>query len=219
MVVKGGITMKNKSKLQWIVMIGYLVIFALIYFSFIPSAAKADMVMDSVTSPAYHFMPQNLYHNTIYNNHVSDSYKINKTCSNRIDRIEVYKSEKRMVLIDDTDCIMKEYTVRVGFNKGAKQCEGDKKTPEGTYKIKDKRDSKYVRFLELDYPRPKDLVKAEELGCNPGNAIGIHYFNQDVMDKNTQYSGSNGCITVWNKDEIREISRLVRVGTKVIIKE
>ena len=197
----------------------FLFTWAITFFCIGNYTAKADMMMDSITSPAYRFMPQNLYHNTIYNNHVSDSYKINKTCSNRIDRVEVYKSEKRMVLIDDTDCIMKEYTVRVGFNKGPKQCEGDKKTPEGTYKIKDKRDSKYVRFLELDYPKPKDLIKAEELGCNPGNAIGIHYFNQDVMDKNTQYSGSNGCITVWNKDEIREISRLVKVGTKVIIKE
>jgi murein L,D-transpeptidase YafK len=213
MVVKRGITMKNIKLTIGICLWSILWLLIGMY------VAKADMVMDSVTSPAYHFMPQNLYHNTIYNNHVSDSYKINKTCSNRIDRIEVYKSEKRMVLIDDTDCVIKEYTVRVGFNKGPKQCEGDKKTPEGTYKIIEKRDSKYERFLALDYPRPKDLVKAEELGCNPGNAIGIHYFNKDVMDKNTQYSGSNGCITVWNKDEIREISRLVKVGTKVIIKE
>lgn len=219
MVVKGGITMKNKDKLQWIVMIGYLVAFALVYFSFIPSAAKADMVMDSVTSPTYHFMPQNLYHNTIYNNHVSDSYKINKTCSQRIDRIEVYKSKKRMILIDDTDCVIKEYKVRTGLNKGPKQCEGDKKTPEGTYYIKDKRDSKYVKFLELDYPRVKDIERAKELGCNPGNAIGIHYYNEEYTNDPSTLEGSLGCITVWNKSEIREINSLVRVGTKVIIKE
>lgn len=180
--------------------------------------SNADMMMDSVTSPAYHFMPQNLYHNTIYNNHVSDSYKINKTCSQRIDRVEVYKSEKRMILIDDTDCIIKEYTVRVGLNKGAKQCEGDKKTPEGVYKIKDKRNSKYVKFLELDYPRAKDIERAKELGCNPGNAVGIHYYNKEYTNDPSTLEGSLGCITVWNKSEIREISSILKIGTKVVIK-
>jgi murein L,D-transpeptidase YafK len=180
--------------------------------------SNADMMMDSVTSPAYHFMPQNLYHNTIYNNHVSDSYKINKTCSQRIDRVEVYKSKKRMILIDDTDCIMKEYTVRVGLNKGAKQCDGDKKTPEGVYKIKDKRNSKYVKFLELDYPRAKDIERAKELGCNPGNAVGIHYYNKEYTNDPSTLEGSLGCITVWNKSEIREISSILKIGTKVVIK-
>lgn len=181
------------------------------------STSKADMIMDSVTSPAYHFMPQNLYHNTIYNSHISDSYKINKTCSNRIDRIEVYKSEKRMVLIDDTDCIVKEYKVRTGLNKGPKHCDGDKKTPEGTYYIKAKRDSQYIKFLELDYPKQKDIDKAKELGCNPGNAIGIHYYNKEYSNDPSTLKGSLGCITVWSKSEIREINSLVRTGTKVII--
>lgn len=197
----------------------FLFTWAITFFCIGNYTAKADMMMNSITSPAYHFMPQNLYHNTIYNNHVSDSYKINKTCSNRIDRVEVYKSEKRMVLIDDTDCIMKEYTVRTGFNKGPKHCEGDKKTPEGTYKITEKRDSKYVKFLALDYPRTKDIEKAKELGCNPGSAIGIHYYNKEYTNDPSTLEGSLGCITVWNKSEIREISSLVRVGTKVIIKE
>lgn len=140
-------------------------------------------------------------------------------CTGKPYKILVRKSQKRMFILDITGCVIKSYDVRVGFNKGPKQCEGDKKTPEGIYKIKDKRDSKYERFLEIDYPRPEDLVKAEKLGCKPGNAIGIHYFNQDVMDKNTQYSGSNGCITVWNREEIREISRLAKVGMEVEIKE
>lgn len=152
-------------------------------------------------------------------NAVSTVKNVPSGCSGKVSKILIEKSIEKMTLIDTTGCEVKTYSVRVGFNKGPKQCEGDKKTPEGTYKIKDKRDSKYERFLEIDYPRSKDLIKAEELGCKPGNAIGIHYFNQDVMDKNTQYSGSNGCITVWNREEIREISRLVKVGTEVEIKK
>ena len=205
--------MKNKTLFFYITLIAW----ALAFFSLGMYCAKADMMMDSVTSPAYHFMPQNLYHNTIYNNHISDSYKINKTCSQRVNRIEVYKSEKRMILVDDTDCVVKEYKVRVGLNKGPKQCDGDKKTPEGTYSIKAKRDSQYVKFLELDYPRQKDIAKAKELGCNPGNAIGIHYYNKEYTNDPSTLEGSLGCITVWNKSEIREINSLVRVGTKIII--
>ena len=206
--------MKNKTLFLYITLIAW----ALAFFSLGMYCAKADMVMDSVTSPAYHFMPQNLYHNTIHGN-TSNKYTINKTCSQRIDRIEVYKSEKRMILVDDTDCVIKEYKVRTGLNKGPKQCEGDKKTPEGTYYIKDKRDSKYVKFLELDYPRAKDIERAKELGCNPGSAVGIHYYNEEYTNDPSTLEGSLGCITVWNKSEIREINSLVRVGTKVIIKE
>ena len=180
--------------------------------------SNADMMMNSITSPAYHFMPQNLYHNTIHGN-TSKKYTINKTCSKRVNRIEVYKSKKRMILVDDTDCIVKEYVVRTGLNKGAKHCAGDKKTPEGTYYIKDKRNSKYVKFLELNYPNANDIQNAKELGCNPGNAIGIHYYNEEYTNDPSTLEGSLGCITVWNKDEIREIYNNVKIGTTVIIKE
>lgn len=207
--------MKNKTLALYIALIAWAVAF----FGLGMVCAKADLAMDSVTNPAYAAMPQNLYHNTIYGHKSSNNNFDKCKTPGSVQKIVVEKSKKLMTLYDVNDCVVQQYTVRTGLNKGPKQCEGDKKTPEGTYKIKDKRDSKYVRFLELDYPRPKDLVKAEELGCNPGNAIGIHYFNQDVMDKNTQYSGSNGCITVWTKDEIREISRMIKVGTVVEIKE
>ena len=208
--------MTNKTLALYIALIAW----AIAFFSLGMVCAKAE---NWVTSPSKLYMPGNIYNTAIINSTNTTNTTSNSkfdSCKNpgTVVKIVVDKSAKTMQLLDVNDCVVKQYEVRVGYNKGPKQCEGDKKTPEGTYKIKDKRDSKYVRFLELDYPRPKDLVKAEELGCNPGNAIGIHYFNQDVMDKNTQYSGSNGCITVWNKDEIREISRLVRVGTEVVIK-
>jgi len=134
-----------------------------------------------------------------------------------VEKILIEKSKKKMTLLDCKGDVVETYTVRTGLNKGPKQCEGDKKTPEGIYKIKDKRDSKYVRFLEIDYPRAKDIKRAKELGCNPGNAVGIHYYNKEYTNDPSTLEGSLGCITVWNKSEIREIDSLVSVGTEVEI--
>ena len=135
------------------------------------------------------------------------------TCSGKVSEIVIEKSDKTMTLFDTTGCKVKSYNVRLGVDKGPKQCEGDMKTPEGTYSITEKRDSKYVKFLALDYPRAKDIKKAKELGCNPGSAIGIHSWIEGLPKEHSQ-----GCITVWTKKEILEINDLVKVGTKVIIK-
>lgn len=141
-----------------------------------------------------------------------------KTCG-EVSEIVVEKSKKTMTLYDIEGCKVKQYKVRTGLNKGPKQCEGDKKTPEGIYYITDKRDSKYVKFLELDYPRAKDVAQAYKLGCNPGSAIGIHYYNEEYTNDPSTLEGSLGCITVWSKKEIKEINKLVQVGTRVVIKE
>lgn len=134
-------------------------------------------------------------------------------CSGKVDQIIIEKSEKTMTLFDTTGCEVKTYKVRLGIDEGPKQCEGDMKTPEGTYYITEKRNSKYYKFLALDYPRAKDIKKAKELGCNPGSAIGIHAWIEGLPKEHSQ-----GCITVWTKKEILEINDLVNVGTQVIIR-
>ena len=148
---------------------------------------------------------------------ITDFTNDNKSCSNIFDRILIDKSEKTLALIDTEDCIIKTYKVRIGKNSGPKQCEGDKKTPEGIYHIVDKFDSKYHRFLAIDYPQQKDIKKAKELGCNPGNAIGIHYYNEEFAKNGDELEGSLGCITVFNKWELDEIDKLTRNGTVVEI--
>lgn len=133
-------------------------------------------------------------------------------CSGKVDHILVEKSKKKMTLFDDTNCIVKKYDVVTGKNPGPKQCDGDKRTPEGIYHITEKRDSKYHKFLALDYPRPKDVKKARELGCQPGDSIGIHSWIEGLP-----VDGSLGCIRVKTKAEILEVNKLVKVGTKVEI--
>jgi len=130
-----------------------------------------------------------------------------------ITKIVIEKSEKKMYLLNKEGITIKEYDVVTGKNSGPKQCDGDKKTPEGIYHITEKRDSKYIKFLALDYPQAKDIKKAKELGCNPGNAIGIHSWIEGLpMD------GSLGCIRVKTKEEILEINDMVEVGTEVEIR-
>lgn len=135
----------------------------------------------------------------------------NNNCD--VEKILVEKSEKKMYLLDCNGNTVKEYDVRLGLD-GPKQCEGDKKTPEGTYKIIDKYSSKYHKFLAIDYPRAKDIKKAKELGCKPGNGVGIH-----AWIKGLPKSNSRGCITVWEKEEIYEINRLVKIGTIIEIRK
>lgn len=202
--------MKNKTLTLYIAIITW----AIAFFSLGMYCAKADLVMDSYANPAYAAMPQNLYHNTIYGNKSGNTKFDQCKTPGSVRKIVVEKSNKKMYLLDVNSCIVKQYNVVTGKNSGPKQCDGDKKTPEGVYKIIEKRDSKYHKFLALDYPRAKDIKKAKELGCKPGDSIGIHSWIEGLP-----VDGSLGCIRVKTKEEILEVNRLVSVGTEVEIRE
>ena len=202
--------MKNKTLTLYIAIITW----AIAFFSLGIYCAKADLVMDSYVNPAYAAMPQNLYHNTVYGNKSNNTKFDQCKTPGSVRQIVVEKSNKKMYLLDVNNCVVKQYDVVTGKNSGPKQCDGDKKTPEGVYKIIEKRDSKYHKFLALDYPRAKDIKKAKELGCKPGDSIGIHSWIEGL-----NRTGSLGCIRVWTKSEILEINNLVAVGTEVEIKE
>ena len=202
--------MKNKTLTLYIAIVAW----AIAFFSLGMYCAKADLVMDSYVNPAYAAMPQNLYHNTIYGNKSGNTKFDQCKTPGSVRKIVVEKSNKKMYLLDVNSCIVKQYNVVTGKNSGPKQCDGDKKTPEGVYKIIEKRDSKYHKFLALDYPRAKDIKKAKELGCKPGDSIGIHSWIEGLP-----VDGSLGCIRVKTKEEILEVNRLVSVGTEVEIKE
>ena len=202
--------MKNK-----LVLILLLAFWAIAFYVAGIATSRADLLTDTAISPAYHFMPQNINHNIIHGNRSNSSIDKFDKCKNpgTVRQIRIEKSEKKMYLEDVNNCIVKQYDVRLGV-EGTKHCEGDMKTPTGMYKIVEKRNSKYVKFLALDYPRAKDIVKARELKCKPGDSIGIHAWIEGLPKENSQ-----GCITVWTKEEILEINSLVSVGTQVIIND
>ena len=93
---------------------------------------------------------------------------------------------------------------------GDKMVEGDRKTPEGTFKIINKRPhSKWHKIMGLDYPTKESWEKFKQRkakGIIPANArigggIAIHgtWPNDDlVVDDYTNWT--QGCIALRNED-------------------
>jgi murein L,D-transpeptidase YafK len=162
------------------------------------------------------------------------------TAQGQIKEVRVYKSERKLELINTDNQVYKTYKVMLGLNPiGAKTKEGDNKTPEGTYllDIKNER-SKFHKALHISYPTAKEAFKARIRGQNPGGNIMLHGLPNDFsemrdwlvsknMDKMSDesiraalpnFDWTNGCIAVTD-DEIEEIYSLLDVPTKIIISE
>lgn len=109
-----------------------------------------------------------------------------------------------------------------------KKMEGDRNTPEGTYRIVAKRvHEKWSRFLSLDYPTREDIAKFEERkrrgevprNASPGGGIGIHgvWPHEDfVIDRYNNWT--NGCIALKNGD-VQELYAYIAVGTPITIRK
>lgn len=138
-------------------------------------------------------------------------------------KIEVYKSERRMDLLDQNGNPIRSYMVSLGkMPEGDKRKEGDNKTPEGKYIIESRNDkSDYHLSLRISYPNASDKYRASKAGVKPGGAIMIHGMPNGQSWKTWKYNKTkdwtNGCIAVYN-DEIREIWNLVDNGTPIIIR-
>ena len=137
------------------------------------------------------------------------------------DRVIIQKSARQLTLMRNGRPL-RSYHVSLGSNpKGAKEREGDGRTPEGVYTI-DSRNaySKYHRALHVSYPNAADRLHARRLHVSPGGEIMIHgtpnrwrwlRFVFPHMD------WTAGCIAVSDA-EIEEIWRLVPNGTVVEIR-
>src|SRR5215203_3959445 len=113
-------------------------------------------------------------------------------------------------------------------NLDDQKMEGDRKTPEGTYRIAAKRyHNKWSRFMALDYPNKEDLAKFEERkrrgevprNASPGGGIGIHGtwpHEGFVVDRYNNWT--NGCISLKNED-VQELYNYVPVGTSITIRK
>ncbi len=109
-----------------------------------------------------------------------------------------------------------------------KRMEGDRNTPEGTFKISSKRvHEKWNRFMCLDYPTKESYEKfkaRKQRGEIPesakiGGAIGIHgtWPNEDFqIDRYKNWT--LGCVSMKNRD-VQELYIFVGVGTKITIKK
>ena len=141
------------------------------------------------------------------------------------------------ILIDKSDYELKifdslgwyaTYPVVFGNNSLAdKKMEGDRNTPEGTFKIIAKRvHNKWHRFITINYPNKESWEKfkhRKERGEIPasariGGGIGIHgtWPHEDFQIE--RYSNwTLGCISMKNED-VEEVFRFISNGTKVTIR-
>lgn len=139
-------------------------------------------------------------------------------------QITVYKSERKMVLLDENGDVLKKYKIALGAKpRGHKFQEGDERTPEGVYYIAGRNpESKYHLSLRISYPDKDDKELAAERGVAPGGDIMIH-----GMPNRSNWFGklfrrfyskwTDGCIAVRDK-EMDEIWQLVPDGIPIEIR-
>jgi murein L,D-transpeptidase YafK len=123
----------------------------------------------------------------------------------------------------------------------ATRVEGDATTPLGEFRVsRINRESRFHVFLGLDYPTLAHAKRAHTAGLidtdtyfnfehllamtgappqnTPlGGNIGIHGIGQGDPDIHRQYDWTRGCVAVTN-EQIEQLTRLVRVGTRVLIR-
>ena len=138
-----------------------------------------------------------------------------------IDRILVEKSERKLSIFRDGRKL-KTYQIALGGNPvGAKEQEGDRKTPEGVYQI-DYRNPKsdYHLALHISYPSGEDNARATERGVSAGSDIMIHGLPNGqgwIGAAHRQKDWTAGCIALTD-EEIEELWRVTPDGTTVEIR-
>lgn len=110
-----------------------------------------------------------------------------------------------------------------GRGDGRKLHEGDRRTPEGLYRVVAKRPhARWSRFLLLDYPNPADVaahrraLEAGEIDADVGGAIGIHGTDAPLLN-DTRVDWTLGCVSLTDRD-VEELYEMVPVGTPVWIR-
>ena len=137
------------------------------------------------------------------------------------DRVLVEKSGRRLTLLNQGS-ILKTYPVALGREPiGAKEEEGDQRTPEGIYRIDfHKRDSDYHLALHVSYPEQRDIDRATARGISAGCDIMIHGLPNGrgwIGRFHRRSDWTAGCIAVTDF-EIEEIWRAVPDGTPIEIR-
>ena len=138
-----------------------------------------------------------------------------------IDRILVEKSARRLSIFRKANQI-KSYRVALGRNPlGAKNEEGDMKTPEGIYKIDGRNpQSSFHLALHISYPSDEDDKRAAVRGVPPGFDIMIHGIQNGrgwIGAFHRWNDWTAGCIAVTD-EEIEELWRVTPDGTTIEIR-
>lgn len=138
------------------------------------------------------------------------------------DRILVEKSHRTLTLLRHGKPL-RVYLIALGrVPVGAKEREGDKKTPDGLYRIVEhKRTSAFHLALRVSYPEASDIARAQQLGADPGGDIMVHGLHRGLgwfgrLHRSCDWTA--GCIAVTNT-EIEQIYAAIPDGTPIEIRE
>lgn len=142
-------------------------------------------------------------------------------------RVVVEKHKYELKVYDEEGWLL-TYPVVFGSSELTdKMMEGDRRTPEGTYKIIHKKlHPEWGHFLLLDYPNATDLEKFNDRkkaglipsNAKPGGGIGIHATrrNEDRF-VDYFYNWTLGCVST-KRQYAQELYELLPVGTEVVIR-
>ena len=117
----------------------------------------------------------------------------------QVDRILVEKAARSMTLYGIDGSVHTIRGIQLGdVPVGAKQFEGDEKTPEGHFTIDyGNPNSAYRLSLHIDYPRAEHVAYANARGRSAGGMIMIHG-QPNGSDRRPAGDWTDGCIAVSN---------------------
>ena len=139
------------------------------------------------------------------------------------DRVILKKSTRMLYLYSGGE-VSKRYHISLGkVAVGAKEFEGDMKTPEGNYILDWRQLSpRYNKSIHLSYPNKRDRAKAKQFGVSAGGMIMIHGTPSswalsplgDWLPMLLDWT--EGCIAMSN-DDMEEVWDRVPNGTPITI--
>jgi len=139
----------------------------------------------------------------------------------KADQVVVVKSQRTLTLLSHGKAL-RAYKVALGASPvGAKEQQGDHKTPEGHY-ILDHRNAKsrFYKSIHVSYPNEQDKQKASQRGVAAGGDIMIHGLPNGfgwLGATHRTLDWTDGCVAVTDA-EMDEIWGLVPDGTPLEIR-
>ncbi len=144
------------------------------------------------------------------------------------ERLVIDKSDRTLTIHFTDGAARTLQGVRFGRNwaAGPKRQRGDRRTPEGDYRVLEYRatrddypDVTYLPALYLDYPNAQDVAASASLGVDPGDAIMIHGPHPSVPEAVLRWRGdwTDGCAAL-TAAQMTYLMRFTREGTPVTIR-
>lgn len=145
----------------------------------------------------------------------------------KVDEVSIHvdKSERRLCLMRD-DIVIRCYDVVLGGSpEGDKRMQGDQRTPEGRFTVRDKYPHReWHRFAWIDYPNAESRARFNArrasgeipVDARIGGEIGIHGVpaGMDMLIA-TGVDWTLGCIAMRN-DDLDEVYDIIQPGRTIV---